>query len=213
MVMAVGPIGRDAAQRLARQELAKAIYHPRRSFFTWLHEQLDKLFSKTQGAVPGGWWAVVALAALVVIIVAVVVGRVGPVARTRRQAGSGPLRDTRPLTARAHRELARQFAAVDDFSGAILEYVRAIAASLEERALLPPGPGRTADELAVQAGRLFPRQAADLTDAASLFDEIRYGGRSGGLDGYQRVRDLETAIREATPETEPAAPVTAGALP
>jgi hypothetical protein len=199
MVIAAGPIGRDAAQRLARQELAKAMYHPRQSFLGWLSAQLDKLFRSANAAVPGGWWAIVALAALAALVVALVLAWVGPVARSRWQASSGPLRGNAPLTAREHRERAADLAADGDYSGAILECVRAIAAGLEERALLPPGPGRTADELATEASRLLPGLAGELATAARLFDDIRYGGREGTRDGFERLRDLDTAIGAASP--------------
>jgi hypothetical protein len=199
MVITADPIGRQAAQRLARQELAKAIYHPHQSFLGWVSDQLDRFFNTASGAVPGGWWALVALAALAVIIAALVFARVGPVARSRRQAGAGPISDLTPLTAREHRELAHGLAAAGDFSGAILEYVRAIAADLEERAILTPGPGRTADELAREAGRLIPAHAGALEEVARLFDDVRYGGRDGTAEGVERVRDLDAAIRTAFP--------------
>lgn len=199
-----GSIGRQAAQRLAREELAKSEYHPHGSFLTWLSQQLDKLFNTANTNVPGGWWAIVALAALAVIIAALVLARVGPVARGRRRDDPGPLRGDRPMTAQEHRELAQRLARDGDYSGAVLEYVRAIAAGLQERAILPPGPGRTADELAREAGRLLPESAAELTAAARLFDDIRYGGRAGTPDGYQRLQALETAIRAASPAPNPA---------
>jgi hypothetical protein len=214
MVIAADPIGRQAAQRLARQELAKAIYHPHQSFLGWLRDELDRLFNSASGAVPGGWWSLVALVALAVVVVALVLVRVGPVARSR-QASPGPLSDAAPLTAREHRELAHNLAADGDYSGATLEYVRAIAADLEKRAILTPGPGRTADELASEAGRLLPGHADALKVAARLFDDVRYGGRDGTEEGVARLRELERAIRAAAPARDAPAqpPMPAGALP
>ncbi len=215
MVIADGPIGRQAAQRLARQELSKAVYHPHESFLTWLHDQLDRLFGSANSAVPGGWWAIVALAALAVIIAAAMLARVGPVARSRRRASPGPVIGASPLTAREHRELAQRLAAEGDYSGAIFCYVRAIAAGLEERAILAPGPWRTADELATEAGRLLPAHAEALNAAARLFDDVRYGGRTGTPDGVARLRELENTIRTATPmQGAPGQrPMPAGAMP
>ncbi len=198
MVIAAGPIGRDAARQLARRELSKEVYHPGFSFLSWLKEQLDRLFSAASSVVPGGWWSIVALVALVVIVAAVVFARLGPVARARR-ASPGPLRGSAPMTAQQHRELAQRLAADGNHSGAILEFVRAVAAGLEERAILAPGPGRTADELATEAGRLLPAHADDLTAAARLFDDIRYGGREGTAAGTARLRDLDAALRTAVP--------------
>lgn len=193
-----GPIGRQAAQRLARQELAKSMYHPRTPFLSWLHDQLSPLFHSTNANVPGGWWAVIALIALAVIVVALVLARVGPVARSRRRDVVGPLRGAVVLTAREHRELAERNAASGDCSGAIVEYLRAVATGLEERAILPPAPGRTAGELATQAGRRLPGRAAELKAAALLFDDVHYGGRVGTRENAGRLRDLEAAIRAAS---------------
>jgi hypothetical protein len=189
------PIGRQAAQHLARQELAKSMYHPRTPFLTWVRDQLSRLFDNANASVPGGWWAIVALVALAVIVIALVLARIGPVARSRRREAPGPLTGAVQLTAREHRELAERNAAAGDYSGAIEEYLRAVAAGLEERAILPPAPGRTAGELATQAGRLMPAHAAELGTAARLFDDVRYGGRAGTAANAGRLRDLEAAIR------------------
>ncbi len=57
--------------------------------------------------------------------------------------------------------------------------------------MIPPRPGRTADELAAEAGAVLPGETAALGAAARLFDDVRYGGRAGSADGYQRLRDLD----------------------
>ncbi len=194
------PISRQAAQHLARQELAKTLYHPRTPFLTWLHDQLSRLVNSANVDVPGGWWAIVALVALAVIVVALVLARIGPVARSRRRDAAGPLRGAVALTAREHRELAERHAAAGNYSGAIEEYLRAVATGLEERAILPVAPGRTAGELAVQAGQPLPAHAAELHAAARLFDDVRYGGRAGTQANADRLRDLEAAIRATVPE-------------
>lgn len=191
------------------------MYHQRPSFLSWLSGELDRLVNSASTTVPGGWWAIVALVALAVIVVALVLARIGPVARSRRREGLGPLRGAVVLTAREHRELAERNAAAADYSGAIEEYLRAVAAGLEERAILPPAPGRTAGELAAQAGGLLPGHAAGLAAAARLFDDVHYGGRPGTPANAARLRDLEAAIRatsathatHATPGTRATAAV------
>ena len=50
---------------------------------------LARIVDAASGAVPGGWWALVALAALVVVVTAGVLNWIGPLARAHR--GSGPL--------------------------------------------------------------------------------------------------------------------------
>jgi hypothetical protein len=139
---------------------------------------------------------VIALAALAVLAAAVILRWIGPVARPRARRGA-PLLPDRPLSARDHRQEGERLAAAGDFAGAIVESLRAVALELEERGVLVPRVGRTADELAVEASAPLPGQAAGLRDAARLFDEVRYGGRAGTLAGYRRLRDLDAAVSQA----------------
>jgi hypothetical protein len=190
-------IGRGAAQRLARAELAKAIYHQQPSLtervLAAIARFLDRLFQAGNG-VPGGWWSVVALAAIAVLLASGIIAWIGPVARSRRAgaplAAAGP-----PRTAAGHRAAAERMASSGSYAAAIVECVRAIAAELEERAVLPPRGGRTADEFAGEAGQALPGHAEALQRAALLFDDVCYGQRDGSADGYQQVRDLDARIR------------------
>jgi Domain of unknown function (DUF4129) len=196
--LAAGPPGgatvtRGAGQQLARSELSKRVYHPGVSLAGRVELALAHLLQSAQGAVPGGWWAVVALTALAVLAAAAILRWIGPVARPRARAGA-PLLPDRPLSARDHRDEGERLAAAGDFAGAIVESLRAVALDLEERGLLRPRVGRTAGELAVEASVPMPGQAARLREAARLFDEVRYGGRSGTLAGYRRLRDLDAAV-------------------
>lgn len=188
--------GRREGQRLARAELSKAIYHPRPSLAQRaVHVVLDwlgRLFRATQG-LPGGWWGFVVLIALAGLLVAVVLARTGPVARARRRRGE-PDATSLARTARDHREAATRLAETGDYAAAICERVRAVAAELDERGVLVPRTGRTADEFAAEAGRALPAHAAGLLDAARLFDQVRYGRRPGTRPGYERVTDLDTRI-------------------
>ena len=189
-------VGRRAGQRLARAELSKAIYHPQPSLVQraahFVLEWLGRLFRATQG-LPGGWWGFVVLIALAVLLVAVVLARTGPVARARRQRGE-PGAASVARTAREHREAAARLAQAGDYAAAICERVRAIAAELDQRGVLVPRIGRTADEFAAEAGRALPPHAADLIGAARLFDEVRYGRRPGTRPGYEQVTELDTRI-------------------
>ena len=60
------------------------------------------------------------------------------------------------MTARQLRDASAACAAEGDYSTAVLQRLRAIATSCEERGILVPDAGRTADELAMQAGALLP---------------------------------------------------------
>jgi hypothetical protein len=189
-------VGRRDGQRLARAELSKAIYHPQPSLAQraahFVLEWLGKLFRATQG-LPGGWWGFVVLIALAVLLATVVLARTGPVARARRRQGE-PGATSPARTAREHREVAARLAQAGDYAAAICERVRAIAAELDERGVLAPRIGRTADEFAAEAGRVLPPHAAGLLGAARLFDEVRYGRRPGTRRGYERVTELDTLI-------------------
>ena len=199
-----GPIGRDPAQRLARQELSKGIYH-QTSFLQRIWDAISHFLGNSGQAVPGGWWTLVALAAIVAAAIGFIVVRLGPIAGAARR--SSPLGDPggRPMTAGEFRESARNAAADGDFSTAIVQCLRAVAADCEERGILAPDAVRTADEFAAQAGVRFPGHAADLASAAALFDHIRYGDGTGTREGYERLRDLDNALRRVSPAGEPAA--------
>lgn len=194
-------VGRREGQRLARAELSKAIYHQQPSLAQravhFVLEWLGRLFRATQG-LPGGWWGFVVLIALAALLVAVVLARTGPVARARRRRGErGAISPAR--TARDHREAAARLADAGGYAAAICERVRAIAAELDERGVLAPRIGRTADEFAAEAGRALPSHAAGLLGAARLFDEVRYGRRPGTRQGYDRVTDLDSRIAAGAP--------------
>lgn len=203
-------IGRRAAQQLARRELARSIY--RESFWTrfwnWVARQVSHLINAT-GSLPGGWWSSVALIAALVLIIAGVTFWLRPagVRRTR----SAAVLAVDGLSARDHRELARREADAGEYGAAIIELVRAIAVTIEDRGLLAAQAGRTADELAAQAGRVLPALTSQLRAAAVLFDDVMYGGRPGTLAGYESVRALDDAIL-AAPAASPAAELAAPAV-
>jgi hypothetical protein len=204
--MAVSPIGRDAARRLARNELSRAVYHQHslsQEIGHWVSSLFRSLFAGASSVTPGGWWTVVALAALAVAAVALVAARLGPVARAGRKAG--PARDfgSRATTARQLRDAAAASAAGGDYAAAIVARLRAIAAACEERGILFRDAGQTADELAARAGARFPGYAADLAAGARLFDQVRYGGGAGSPDGYERLRRLDETLAGLQPAPVP----------
>jgi Domain of unknown function (DUF4129) len=195
-------IGRDAARELARRELSKPAYHHGVPFLQRILGKivsfLRTVFQHANTTVPGGWWAIVILAALVVIILGVILTRLGPVALGHRDR-SRRILAAHAMTAREHRELAQHLAAERDWAGAIREILRAIAVDLEERAILPPRAGRTADELAAEAGSVLPGCADELRSAARLFDDVWYGERPGTREGYAMLRRLDAAVGAARP--------------
>jgi hypothetical protein len=195
------PVSRREGQQLARAELSKAMYHPGLPIIERIEQAISRFLNSAGVSVPVGWWSIVALAALAVIIVAAVLAWIGPVARSRSRTAD-PLLSSTQLSARGHREQAERLAAAGDYSAAIIESVRAIAMELEERGVLPPRVGRTADEFAAEAGQALPGHSAGLREAAQLFDDVRYGERAGTASGYQRLRDLDARLRSARPASQ-----------
>lgn len=194
-------VGRLQGQRLARTELSKAIYHPHESLAQRLLDAVNRLLNDLYAAgqsFPGGWWSVVALAALTALAVTLVLARLGPLASAHREPGQ-VVPGGRPLSAADHRQRAARLASAGEYAEAILEAVRGIARQLEERGVLSPRLGRTADEIAAEAGLALPAEAAALQDAARLFDDICYGERPGTAAGYALVRDLDTRLQSARP--------------
>ncbi len=87
-----------------------------------------------------------------------------------------------------------RLAEAGEYGEAIMEGVRAIAAELDERAILPPRVGRTAHELAAEAGGELPALAADLSAVTRLFDDVRYGDRPGTQAGYDLVGRVDASV-------------------
>jgi type II secretory pathway pseudopilin PulG len=184
-------IGRNSGQRLARHELAEMTFWQR--IVNWL----ARLPANAGTVVPGGWFGLISLAILAVVAVTVVLYWARPT-RTRRARNESVL-GRESMTARDYRRSAERWAAAGEYAGAIVDGVRAIAAELDERGILPPRPGRTAGELAAEAGGELPDLAADLRAVTRLFEDIRYGDKDGNLVGYQLVSRVDHEVRAARP--------------
>jgi hypothetical protein len=199
-----GPlIGRRDARILARRELSKV------SFLDRILLDLRRLFSLGGSAVPAGWFGLIVLGVLAVVLIVIIFAWVRPT-RHRRERLSAVV-GNKARTAQEYRRSAARLAAAGDFSTAIVDGVRAIAAEFEERGILPPRLGRTANELAAEAAAELPALAADLRAVTGLFDDIRYGDRPGTEAGYQLVRRLDAAVRTTAVTTGGARPTeTAG---
>ncbi len=192
-----GPaVTRQQGQRLARAELSKEMYHPGIPLTERIAQAIARLLNGT--AVSVGRTGLIVLAAVLAIVIVLVMAWIGPVARSRSR-GRDPLLAPSQRSARDHRQQAERMAAAGDYTAAIIESVRAIAVELEERGILPPRVGRTADEFAAEASQPLPDHAAGLMAVTRLFDDVRYGEQAGTAAGYQQVRDLDAAIQAARP--------------
>ncbi|KRV47650.1 hypothetical protein AQ490_04435 [Wenjunlia vitaminophila] len=195
-------IPRDPAREAARRELSEPVYHQDdpnliQRGIDWIWDTIGDLLSATSGAAPGGWVGI-AVIVLVVLLAALALRlRLG---RLRTPTGGErALFDERPLTAAEHRAAAERHSAAQHWDAAVRERMRALVRGLEERTLLDPRPGRTADEAATAAGRVLPEHAARLRAAARAFDDVCYGGRHAGPDTYQHLRDLDVDVENTKP--------------
>ncbi|MFI0716069.1 DUF4129 domain-containing protein [Streptomyces inhibens] len=191
------------AREAAERELSDPRYHqhdpnPLQRALDWLWERVDELFRAASGATPGGWIGLLAIAAFVLLLAVALRLRLGAVRRTPTTGGA--LFADAPRTAAEHRSAADRHAAEGRWNQAIQDRMRALVLALEERALLTPGPGRTADEAATEAGRTLPRYADQLRTAARTFDDVTYGGRAGTEQAYTLLAHLDTDLQQAKPD-------------
>ncbi|GAA3801936.1 DUF4129 domain-containing protein [Cellulomonas soli] len=196
------PVDPDAstAQKWAADELTRAEYHHGRSLLArlvdWIQAQFDGLPSV--GLPP--WQAAVVVVAVLVVIALAALWVTGPVRvnRTRRAAAEVLSRDD-TRTAAQLRAAADAAAAIGDHRLAVLERFRALVRSLEERTVLEVRPGRTAHEVADEAGRRLPAVADDLVRAGHLFDDVAYGSASADAEDDRWVRELDERTRSLRP--------------
>jgi len=201
-------IDRDAAHEAAQHELAKPIY-PKASLVErltdWIDELLNKLISEGS-SVPGGWFTISVLLILLAIAVVVAVRIARRTMRTNR-GGGYTLFGEHELSAAEHRATAEQYAAAGNWSAAIRHRLRAVARQLEESGVLDPVPGRTATELARDAGQAIPHLAAELSRAAVAFNDVTYGERPGTESAYRLIADLDDHLRSRTSASDAGAAV------
>lgn len=207
-------IPRDAAREAAQHELSKSIYHQHdpslfQRALDWLWQKIGDLLTAASGATPGGGVGLVVVIAIVIALLIALRLRLGEL-RTPGTTSAGLFGDA-PRTADEHRTAAEHFARLGQWTAAVQERMRAIVRSLEERTVLDPRPGRTADEAAAEAGHLLPAHAAPLRDAAHTFDDVTYGGRTATQQAYAALRDLDTELERSKPRFADATPSAGGA--
>jgi hypothetical protein len=185
-------IDRDAAHQAAQIELGKPIYSKgsaAQQFAEWVNELIYRLLDKT-ASIPGGWFTTSVLLVLLAIAVVVAIRIARRTMRTDR-GGDYRLFEAAQLTAAQHRVTAESYAAQGDWSAAIRHRLRAVARQLEETGVLEPAPGRTANELA--------------RDAGAALNDVTYGERPGTEAAYRMIAALDDHLRSRSPAAAPAA--------
>jgi Domain of unknown function (DUF4129) len=192
-------IDRDAAHEAAQGELGKPIY-PKASLterlMDWINDMLYRL-ADAGASLPGGWLTLSVLFILLAIAIVVAVRIARRAMRTNRGGGKA-LFGEHQLSAAEHRATAEQYAAAGNWSAAIRHRLRAVARQLEENDILDPVPGRTATELARDAGRVIPNLAPELRRAADAFNDVTYGERPGTESAYRMIAELDDHLRSRT---------------
>ena len=189
--------GRDEAREAAQRELSHHAYQEAQPpwferLLRWLLGKLDDLVSSASSNLPFGGWGLLFLVALALGLVAVVVMRLRPTARGAQLPtlfGGGQAR-----TAAQHRALADAAAGRGEYAEAVRERLRAVVRELESRGAVDPRPGRTADEVAREAGLAVPVLAVPLAQGAQLFDEVWYGGRTADASSYAALVALDERV-------------------
>lgn len=198
-------VGRDDARRAAADELSKPAYAHARPSLTrraldWFGHQLGSLWDKLFGGGSSGggqsWGAVLLVLAVLVVILIVVRRRYGA-PRRQIKADVALFDEAAPMDAAGYRRAAEEHAAGGRWAEAVRARLRAVITGLEERAVLDPRPGRTADVAAREAGALLPDQAPALLGAARVFDDIWYGEADAGPEDYQRLVAVDEAVTAA----------------
>ncbi|GAA2954642.1 DUF4129 domain-containing protein [Kitasatospora cinereorecta] len=195
-------VPRVPAREAAENELSDPKYHEHdpnllQRGLDRLWEWVGDLLDSAAGSAPGGPLGVVVLALAALGLGAALWWRLGTPQRTVRAAET--LFGTTIRSAAAHRAAAEAHADSHRWSEAVQERMRAVVRSLEDRAVLDPRPGRTADEAAAEAGRLLPAHATRLRNAARTFDDVTYGGRTADEAAYLSLRALDLDLEAAKP--------------
>ncbi len=192
-------IDSDAAHDAAQRELQKPIY-PKPSLTERLVEWLNELVYRLASAgssLPGGWFTLSVLLILLGVAAVIAIRIARRTMRTNRD-GSYALFGAHELSAAEHRATAEQHADAGNWAAAIRHRLRAVARQLEDTGVLNAIPGRTATELARDAGKALPALSAELTQAASSFNDVTYGDRPGTESAYRMIADLDDHLRFRT---------------
>ncbi|MCU1437181.1 MAG: hypothetical protein JWP66_268 [Naasia sp.] len=200
----VQPDGDEARDWLI-DELTKRPYQEARP--TWfdllaqaIGEWIDDILSRLgDGSGPTFLIVVVLILAAILVIAFLLFGR-PRLNRRRRAAADALFGHDDGRSAEQLRGSAERAAAAGDWTTAIVELFRVLARGLADRTLVDFYPGMTARGFARAAAVAFPGSRAELTASAETFDDVRYLGRPGTAEQYERLAALERSLRAARPE-------------
>jgi len=207
-------IGRDAAQRRAAEELAKAKYGGTPEWLAELAELADRWLQRIvdliirilveRGSGGGVNWGFLVAVGILLVAIGLVVWRVGlPRWRPRRRDAAVAADSTRP--AADYRSLAEEHAARGDWASAVRDRFRALVRELETQAILDVRPARTAWEAAYRASQMLPTCREALQAGAESFNAVVYGDRPADSAAYQQMVAVEEQVTAAAGQADLAA--------
>lgn len=191
----------DQARDWLGDELSRAEYQDSllERFGRWFSEFLDTVGQAT-GRV--GLMNPVLATALLVVLAGLLAFALSRLRRnvTVRESRATVFTEAR-LRAEDHRRSAREALDRGRWDEAVVEAVRALAAGLTERGLVPEQADITVHELTDRAAALYPSLDARLRSTGAAFDETRYGDRPAD-EGHARdavALEIETSRRSPDP--------------
>ena len=194
----------DEARRWAETELsdpAYAITEPTAlDRFAYAVEQFFRdLFATEIPADWGPWLAIGVCVLLVALVVVALVVWGMPRTPARSRTATDLFGESERRTAAQLRAAAEQHAARGEWDAAVAERFRALARSLDERAIVDVAPGATVHAFARAAGAALPALAERLEQAAAAFDDVRYLRLPGTPELYRAVAAVDDDARESSP--------------
>ncbi|XAS66209.1 DUF4129 domain-containing protein [Micrococcaceae bacterium Sec5.7] len=193
---------REEARRWAVEELSKPDYsHAWPGWIDGLWKQLTDWLRSLDGS--GAGVDGTAAAPLIGVVIAVLIGVAIVLVRPRLNPSLRPRTDMfdadNAVSSAGYRERAAASAARGDWRAAVVDQFRALVRSAEDRDVIEPRPGRTADEVAGQLAHSYGAAADRLNEAARTFDAIRYGRADADAGDYAAIVDLELSLVSLKP--------------
>ncbi|MBD1537405.1 DUF4129 domain-containing protein [Arthrobacter sp. S13_S34] len=197
--------GAEEARRWAAEELSQPEYRDAApGWVETLWENFLDWLSTLEGSADAGSTVpspVIGLVIAAIIAAAVIIAkpRLNPKARQVKEV----FEPEGELAAGDYRQRAETSAAAGRWGDAVVDRFRALVRSAEDRTILDPQPGRTADEVARDLALPFSTEGQRLDRAAGMFDAIRYGNRTADAGDYRAMASLDDALEALKPARWP----------
>lgn len=196
------------ARRWAVEELSRPVYrNAEPSWVAGLWQQfMDWLRSLNSNEIGlEGNVAAPLIGVAIAVLIGVAVVLIRPRRNPRRKLQSDIFDVGIPVSAGEYRERAAAAAARGDWPAAVLDQFRALVRSAEDRAVIDPQAGRTANEVAGQLSLAFGAAAGKLHAAALIFDAVRYGRAGADQLDFDAIAGLDRSLMLMSPDYDEAA--------